>query len=312
MPPRFSIVIPAHNAARFLPDALASLAAQSCADWEALVVDDGSTDETLAVARGVADARVRVHTQPNRGVSAARNWGLAEATGEYIVFLDADDILLPGALERYAGALDADASLSAVYGEGEIVDEEGQLLVEAAPPVWNARPSGDVLVPLLRRNFILSGGGLCARTLRAREAGPFREDLRLHEDWEHWCRLARTGPFRYLGVAPVFRYRRTGEGVVGSIGADTAIAMVNVAAVFEHPGLRSRLSPGKIATLRQQSEASVFSFAATQHLKRGAWHEARRMLAQSLRRQPAQAREWLLLGCACLGWLPGPVRARLK
>lgn len=312
MSPRFTIVIPAYNAARHLSDALSSLSWQTRGDWAAVVVDDGSTDGTLDVARAVHDPRIKVLTQPNRGVSAARNRGFEDVATEFVIFLDADDQLLPDALERFATALDADTALAAVYGEGELVDEAGRLIAAGGRPVWNARPSGDVLLPLLRRNFILSGGALCARAVHVRSAGCFREDLRLNEDWEHWCRLAQTGPFLYLGEAPVFRYRRAGEGVVSSIGADTGIAMQNVDAVFDNSALRKRIAPEVLRALRRSSEASVFSFAASQHLKRSDWHAAREMLTKSLRLRPFQPRELLLLAFACLRWLPGPVRARIK
>jgi len=312
MNPTFSIVVPAYNAGRFLGAALRSLQAQTRGDWEAFVVDDGSTDNTAQVALGANDARIHLLQQPNRGVSAARNRGFASAVGEYVIFLDADDELFPDALARYAGALDADGALSAVYGEGEVVDAEGGVLVAAGKPKWNQRPVGDVLLPLLRRNFILSGGALCARVSCVREAGPFREDLRLHEDWEHWCRLALTGPFAYLGPAPIFRYRRVAEGVVGSLGVDTAIAMANVDAVFENPKLRQRVDARQLAGLRRASEASVHSFVASQYIKRREWGSARAAILHSLRLQPLQPREWVLLACALLGWLPGPVRARVK
>lgn len=312
MKPTFSIVVPAYNAARFLPAALHSLQAQTRDDWEAVVVDDGSADDTAAIAHAVKDSRIRVLQQPNRGVSAARNLGFASTNGEYVIFLDADDELLPDALARFGGALDADAALSAVYGEGEVIDASGNVLVAAGSPTWNQRPVGDVLLPLLRRNFILSGGALCARAGSVREAGPFREDLRLHEDWEHWCRLALTGPFAYLGPCPVFRYRRVPEGVVGSIGVDTGIAMANVDAVFSNPAIQRRVSEAALATLRRASEASVYSFVGAQYIKRGEWGAARRALWKGICLQPVQPREWVLLACALLGRLPAPIHARIK
>ncbi len=95
-----SVIVPCYNAAAFLPDCLAALQAQTCANLEILIIDDGSTDGTLALAQAAAarDSRIRVLHQDNAGVSAARNAGLAVAQGQYVAFVDADDDLPPQAL----------------------------------------------------------------------------------------------------------------------------------------------------------------------------------------------------------------------
>ena len=101
---QFSIVVPVYNVARYLRDCLNSLLAQSCADWEAIFIDDGSTDGsgTILDEYAVKDQRIRVIHQENKGVSVARNAGIDVAKGEYLLFLDADDALVPWALERLA------------------------------------------------------------------------------------------------------------------------------------------------------------------------------------------------------------------
>ena len=101
---RFSVVIPTYNREGTLPRAIASVLAQTAADIEIVVVDDGSTDNTAAVARAIDDPRVTYVGQPNRGVSAARNAGAAVATGEFLVFLDSDDELLPDAIATLEAA----------------------------------------------------------------------------------------------------------------------------------------------------------------------------------------------------------------
>lgn len=98
--PRFSIVIPAWNVERWLPETIASVRAQTVTDWELIVVDDGSTDGTAAIVKGQDDDRVRLISQPNSGVSIARNRGISEARGEFIAFLDADDLWSPTHLQR--------------------------------------------------------------------------------------------------------------------------------------------------------------------------------------------------------------------
>src|SRR5687768_12090324 len=108
--PNVSIVIPCYNQARYLPAALASVRRQGYQPIECLVVDDGSTDDTAALA---ASLGARVISRPNGGVSAARNAGLAAARGELVVFLDADDELLPDAVAAEVAAFDANADAAA-------------------------------------------------------------------------------------------------------------------------------------------------------------------------------------------------------
>lgn len=311
MPTACTIVIPAFNAAPYLAETLASLTGQSRGDWHAVVVDDGSTDDTRTVALDHAGKQIQVIHQENRGVSAARNRGFDEVKSPFVIFLDADDRLLPHALEALLTPLERDAKLTAAYGEGRLIDEDGAQ-VGPGKPSLRKRPSGDVLPTILQRNFILTGGLLCARSERVREAGLFREDLRLHEDWEHWCRLAQTGPFHYVGPDAILEYRQSAQSVVASIGTNVDIAMANVEAVFHHPQLSCRFSPGELKQLRRRSEASIYSFMATQQLKRRAFDLAAESLEQSLKRHLLQPRELLLWCCAKAGILPAPIRARLK
>ena len=113
--PRISVMIPVYNGEAYLGEAVESVLAQSYRPIEIVVIDDGSDDDTRAVARRFGDA-VRYDRQPRRGNGAARNRAVALATGELFMFLDADDRLVPGAIERLAGVLKRDPSLQAVYG----------------------------------------------------------------------------------------------------------------------------------------------------------------------------------------------------
>ena len=108
MKPVFSIIVPAYNVADYLSAALASIQAQDLATWECLCVDDGSTDGTAAVLQryAAADARFRLFRQENAGVSVARNRALQEAKGDWILFLDGDDLLAPGLLSALQRAID--------------------------------------------------------------------------------------------------------------------------------------------------------------------------------------------------------------
>jgi len=127
MSPRFSVVIPAFDAAATLARAIESVRGQSWPVHEIIVVDDGSTDATAAVARRFGEA-VRLIEQPNRGVAAARNAGAAAATGDWLAFLDADDWYAPDRIERHAAWIAEDATLDCLTGDYEYRDTDGKLL----------------------------------------------------------------------------------------------------------------------------------------------------------------------------------------
>ena len=106
---KFSVITPVYNAGKYLPIAMESLRSQSFTEWEAVLVDDGSTDDSLAIASALAKeyGRIRVFHQPNRGVSASRNRGMDESRGDWVLWLDQDDRYVPCALEKVAGICDA-------------------------------------------------------------------------------------------------------------------------------------------------------------------------------------------------------------
>ncbi len=186
-PPAISIIMPAFNAAPFIEEAVQSVIAQDFRDWELLIVEDSSTDDTFAVAErlAAADARVKLMRNPRKGVSAARNTGIEAARGRYIAFLDADDTLDPGSLAARAAALDADPALQLVHSIVRRTDEHGCDL---------HRPYGQRAALTFRDMWrnpahvnTLMGR---AETLRR---FPFPEDITNGEDWLMLARVLRAG-----------------------------------------------------------------------------------------------------------------------
>lgn len=125
--PKVSVAIPTHNRANLIGEALESALAQAYADREIIVVDNGSTDDTPAVLEPYLD-RIRCIRQENRGRAGARNRLIEEARGQYIAFLDSDDVWLPGKLERQVRALDEHPDVGLVHGPVEVIDERGRPL----------------------------------------------------------------------------------------------------------------------------------------------------------------------------------------
>lgn len=209
---KLSVVVPARNAARFIGDTLASLAAQQTADFEAIVIDDGSTDATADIVRGVmaGDPRFRLVAGAAKGVSATRNAGLEAARGEIVLFLDADDLLEPDALGRFALALASAPEAVAALGGVSRIAEDGRLLPGRDNRELAAGP--DRLALLLRKNFIVNGGALAIRRSAALEAGGYDPNLAYGEDWEFWCRLLELGPLVLVSGPAVLGYRQIATG----------------------------------------------------------------------------------------------------
>ena len=181
-----SFVIPNYNHAQYLGDAIRSVLAQSYAGTEIVVVDDGSTDESRAVAEQFG-ARIRLLCQANAGLSAARNTGIQAATGDYIALLDADDLVEPLYTERLLAALAAAPQADGAYCGYRFVDQNNQPLprlerrVVAPELLYTALLNGNYWVPeslLIRRECYLA-------------AGEFDPALRACEDWDVWLRFSR-------------------------------------------------------------------------------------------------------------------------
>lgn len=189
-----SVIIPAHNAMRFLASAVESVQAQTFTDWELTIVDDGSTDNTLAIAEQFSkrDSRIRFLHQSQRGLSGARNAGIDNTTGEYIQLLDADDMLLPHKLETHVAHLTRHPECSIVYGRGEYFDENGPLNIRVPFPLYT------FLTELLTNNVMLVNAALVRRRVFD-QIGNFKEKSSCRypiygcEDWDLWLRAAMAG-----------------------------------------------------------------------------------------------------------------------
>jgi glycosyltransferase involved in cell wall biosynthesis len=236
---RIAVIVPAYQAAATLAETLESLRAQTRGDWVAVVVDDGSTDGTARIALQSGDPRISVVHRPNGGIAAARNTGLDHLppSARFVTFLDADDLLLPHALEALSAALEARPATEFVHGLAETVDGEGRLLDEGGWPAfmrqrWTLRGGRFVPLPLEAPTTLDSvlydwRGYPPAVWLVRRSAvdavGRFDESFPVCEDWDYARRLARRNPLFLLDEV-VAHYRRhesnaTNDGDLAREGA---------------------------------------------------------------------------------------------
>lgn len=201
--PRVSIIIPAYNAMRYLPETLESALAQSFSDFEIIIINDGSTDDIKDWFLSVQDSRVRLISQPNQGKSVALNKGISQTSGDYIAFLDADDIWERAKLEKQVTCLEANPTVGLVYTWTALADETGQ----ATGRVLASHAEGQVWKSLILKNILACGSTPMVRRQCFDVVGLFSTELPPAEDWDMWLRLAACYQFSVI-KQPLVRYRK--------------------------------------------------------------------------------------------------------
>lgn len=299
--PAVSVVIGAYNAARWIGAAVESVLRQTWDDFELIVVDDGSTDDTAGIAEGFG-AAVRLIRKANGGSATARNAGIRAAQGRYVAFLDADDLWLPQKLEQQMRLLREKPDGAWSYTDAYFFDAEtGATLRQAGRQ--RALPAGDVLEKLLMHNFIPFSSAVVRRDVFD-AVGLFDESAlhRISEDWDFWLRAAEHYP---VGVVcePLVRMRRRGGEKTATMDLERA--------------LESRLSlvaravarnPERLSDLHGRAVANLCLFIGRKYLAREERAAARRVLGYGLRRAPAAFFCWLFWIATLL---PLPVRQLL-
>lgn len=248
-----TIVIPAYQAESTIQATLASLRAQTWLHWEAVVVDDGSTDATSAVVERIAsdDRRVRLVRQMHTGPGAARNAGVRDATHPWLLFLDAGDTVGPTLLRLVRDALDADAALDAVLFGWAIVTDARATLVEE-----RCDATGDLFDLLARERAFANNACVVRRTL-VDAAGGFHLDSSAAEEWVVWQRIARSGArFRHLAETLVFSPARD-EWVSSDLEArlDGALATIALGHTVDPAVALAANAPYTLGRLGRPDEA---------------------------------------------------------
>ncbi|MEO1429161.1 MAG: glycosyltransferase [Cyanobacteria bacterium J06633_8] len=200
--PCCSIIIPAYNAIKYLPETLESVLKQTFTDFEVLIIDDGSYDNIVEWASGVKNPRVRFLSQKNKGVSAARNLGIKKAKGKYIAFLDADDLWEPTKLEKQLQLFKNNPSLGLVHTAMVVIDEQSKSLGR----IFTSNVEGDALEKLLEQNTIVTSS-VIVRHSCLQAVGNFDENLSSSEDWELWVRIASRYSIAHI-KEPLVYYRQ--------------------------------------------------------------------------------------------------------
>ena len=293
--PKVSVVVPTYDSARFLGKAIQSVLDQTFQDWELIVVDDGSTDNTRDVVAAFRDARIRYVHQENRGAPAALNAGIRLGRGAYVAFLGADDRWLAEKLALQVAQLDSlPLEVGLVYSDLHLLNLEddtilGRFLGGREPP------RGRVLSQLVRTE----GSFLhpCAALIRREvfdKVGVFDEGLKTHEDWDLWIRIATAYEVEALDI-PLGMYGRRPSQLTKDVRQ------------MYLDGVEAKLRVLQSETLRPSDRRALRHYLAHHHygygikfLSLGWRREAWEAFFRSLRLRPGERKTYIHLGLPLL------------
>lgn len=288
--PLVTVITPTFNRARYLADAVESILAQTYPNFELLVVDDGSTDGTGELMRRyTADERVRYLYQENQGQSAARRRALSMARGDYVGFLDSDNVAVPDRLEFCIRRLEENHAYAVVYGDVIKIDEAGNEISRKNMKRYSGR-----ITPYLLQDNCVSMNTALARRSCFTDPGLFSHARRVADDYEMWLRIAARNQFLYVNRY-LARYRVMGDQI--SSDKDARFD-ANEAIIRDFlRDYRDCVSP-----LEARAGWSMFMARKGDYLaSRGRRREAMRCYLRSLYYRPSARRPWHSLGRLALG-----------
>lgn len=227
-----SIIIPCYNQGEFLSDAIQSALDQDYPEKEIIVVNDGSTDNTKRVAQAFGNT-INYIEQPNKGVSSSRNAGIRAAKGDYVAFLDSDDVLLPGSIAKRAEYLDNHPSIAFVCGDSVFFNESGSLGFKSK---LTDKPNNFENFRWETVDFNATPSTVMIRRTCFTKVGLFEESIRTAEDWLMWVKISLHFNMAYLDEK-LIKYRLHGNNISQRIGLDNvghrqAIAQLTTAPYF--------------------------------------------------------------------------------
>jgi len=273
--PTISVIIPVYNGEKTIKQTIESVLNQTFRDFELLIINDGSQDATLEIIQAINDERIQVFSYQNSGVSASRNRALTKAKGEFISFIDADDLWTPNKLELQLKALQDNPQAAVAYSWSDWIDESGQFLRSGGHITVN----GKAYEKLLLRDFIESGSNPLIRKQALDEVGCFEQSVTPAEDWDMWLRLAARYEFVTVEV-PQILYRISPNSASFNIVKMEAGSLKVIERVFAQ-------APESLQDLKRETLASrynYFTFKALEgNLDRKNGLTAARFLIQALK-----------------------------
>lgn len=253
--PNVSVVVPVYNGATTVKQTIESVLQQTYQNFEIIVVNDGSQDETLAVISSIQDERIKVFSYSNAGLSASRNHGFARACGEFVAFLDADDLWTNDKLELQLKALEQNPQAFVAYSWTDHIDECGKFLRPASYTSLN----GNIYERLLIGNFLACGSNTLIRTQALKEVGGFDESLNSAEDWDMWLRLAARYEFVVV-PRPQVLYRISPYSMSANISKMETASLQVIERAYSQ-------APKSLQHLKKQSLGFLYKFLMSKALQ---------------------------------------------
>lgn len=253
-----SIVVPAYNSQRTILETIQSVQDQTFNDFEIIVIDDGSTDKTLETLYSIKDARLRVFSYENAGVAIARNRGIYHSKGEFIAFLDSDDLWTSDKLESQLAYLQASPDAGVAYSWTCFMDVSEQGSVEFIPSPTYAF-SGNVYERLLVSDFVHSGSNVLVRKQAVQSVGDFDQSCAGCEDWDYWLRLSAKWNFV---VVPKYQilYRRASGSTSSRVESMRNAALIALDKAYSS-------APANLQYLKTQTLANLHKYCASLYLQ---------------------------------------------
>jgi glycosyltransferase involved in cell wall biosynthesis len=289
--PLISVVVPTYERTAFIGDTLDSVLTQTFTDYEVIVVEDGS--RTIAEVIGKYRDRVDYVWQENQGVGAARNAGAARARGEWLAFVDDDDLWLPEKLERQLCFAEANPEMGLIHTDHYVLDGE-KIIVPPRRPARERTPSGWVTADIFLNNFIIMSSTMVRKSAFAQEGG-FSATSRYAEDHDLWLRLSRRAR---IGFVPEFLtiYRDHDRSKSSQLAWHFARARVLEDFLAATPSLWTECGTGRV---RRHLRDAFWSGGYT-HLIHERYPDARRLFSRAWSWAPWDPTPLLYAG-ACLG-----------
>lgn len=260
--PKVSVIIPAYNAMNYLPETVDSALAQSFTDFEIIIINDGSTDNLELWYSHLADSRVKLISQSNQGKSVAVNNGISQSQGEYIAFLDADDLWEVTKLEKQVNCLDTRPDVGLIYTWTALTDETGK----PTGRFLTSHAEGNVWKSLILKNILTCGSTPMVRRQCFDTVGLFSPELPPAEDWDMWLRIAAHYEFAVL-KQPLVRYRKH----PGNISAQWQLMQKSSCLVLERA---FKAAPVDYSDIYGQAYTSLYLYFGWLALQKNAYQQA--------------------------------------
>ncbi|MDF5732135.1 MAG: glycosyltransferase [Rhizonema sp. PD38] len=255
--PLISVIIPAYNAEGTILETIASVQQQTFSNFEIVVINDGSTDSTVELLNTVDDPRIKIFSYSNGGLPVARNRGISHATGEFLAFLDADDLWTPDKLEQQLAALQQHPNAGVAYSWIYFMEEKGNSLsFHPSEPVFF---EGNVYANLLVGDFIYNGSNTLIRKQAINSTGEFDPALKSCEDWDYWLRLALHWHFVVVPKHQIY-YRRSTGAMSSKVEVMKEASLITLEKAY-------RSAPPELQYLKNQSLTSFQKYCADLYLK---------------------------------------------